>query len=83
MTRPEERSAAAEAPLLRRIEGFHQDEENHWVARLDCGHTRHVRHDPPFSVRPWVLTAEGRNERLGLELACSKCLTGDPPPQKT
>lgn len=68
---------------LRRITGFHRDEEDHWVARLDCGHTRHVRHDPPFAERPWVLTPEGRRERLGLELACRKCIDGNPPPQET
>lgn len=67
----------------RRITGFHTDEEGHWVARLDCGHTQHVRHDPPFAERPWVLTEAGRNSRLGLTLGCLKCVTGDPPPQVT
>ncbi|MCP9494848.1 MAG: DUF3565 domain-containing protein [Pyrinomonadaceae bacterium MAG19_C2-C3] len=35
-----------------KILGFHQDEEQHWVADLECGHTQHVRHNPPLSVRP-------------------------------
>ncbi|MCV6623091.1 MAG: DUF3565 domain-containing protein, partial [Cellvibrionaceae bacterium] len=33
------------------IVGYHQDEENHWVARLACGHFQHVRHDPPWTNR--------------------------------
>ncbi|XOJ55260.1 DUF3565 domain-containing protein [Candidatus Pseudothioglobus sp. Uisw_016] len=28
--------------------GFHLDEDNHWVADLSCGHTQHVRHNPPW-----------------------------------
>ena len=57
----------------RRIVGFHQDEERHWVAELECGHTQHVRHTPPWQVRPWVLTAEGRAGRLGECLPCRAC----------
>lgn len=59
--------------MLRRIEGYHRDEEGHWVAHLDCGHQQHVRHDPPLVTRPWVLTAEGRRGRLGAELDCVRC----------
>jgi 8-oxo-dGTP pyrophosphatase MutT (NUDIX family) len=61
----------------RRIVGFHQDEERHWVADLDCGHAQHVRHDPPWQNRPWVVTAEGRARYLGVELQCKKCVEGD------
>ena len=50
------------------IVGFHLDEENHWVADLTCGHTQHVRHDPPWQNRPWVLTEQGRREKLGVIL---------------
>ena len=57
----------------RAIVGFHQDEESHWVADLECGHSQHVRHDPPWQVRPWVISVEGRNERLGTTLDCVKC----------
>jgi 2-phosphosulfolactate phosphatase len=57
----------------RRISGFHRDDEGHWVADLVCGHTQHVRHDPPWQVRPWVLTPEGRAGRLGAELPCVRC----------
>ena len=55
------------------IVGFHQDEEGHWVADLECGHTRHVRHDPPWLERPWVLTEEGRAPMLGTRLPCVEC----------
>ncbi len=57
----------------RKMVGFHQDTEAHWVAELGCGHQQHVRHQPPFTLRPWVLSAEGRAERLGQSLACVKC----------
>jgi hypothetical protein len=57
----------------RRIIGFHQDDEAHWVADLECGHTQHVRHDPPWQQRPWVVTAEGRQRFLGTSLRCVLC----------
>lgn len=55
------------------IVGFHLDEENHWVADLACGHTQHVRHDPPWQNRPWVLTEQERKKKLGVMLECKKC----------
>jgi len=55
------------------IVGFHTDEEGHWVADLACGHGQHVRHNPPWTLRPWVLTEEGRLSRLGATLECKKC----------
>jgi hypothetical protein len=57
----------------RRIVGFHQDAEHHWVAELECGHGQHVRHNPPWEVRPWVLTEAGRTARLGNTLPCRRC----------
>ena len=57
----------------RRIVGFHQDDLNDWVAELECGHHQHVRHDPPWTNRPWVVTPEGREATLGRTLACRKC----------
>ncbi|MBV8810602.1 MAG: DUF3565 domain-containing protein [Acidobacteriaceae bacterium] len=59
--------------LNRAIIGFHQDEAGHWVADLECGHTQHVRHDPPWQNRPWVITPEGRAAFLGRALKCVKC----------
>jgi hypothetical protein len=59
--------------VARKIIAFHQDEENHWVADLECGHGQHVRHDPPWQVREWVTTSAGRAEFLGTTLDCVKC----------
>jgi hypothetical protein len=67
------------APPERRIVGFHQDEEQHWVAELECGHDQHVRHDPPWQNRPWVVLAAGREAALGRPLGCRKCEQGAPP----
>lgn len=55
------------------ITGFHLDEENHWVADLACGHRQHMRHEPPWMERPWILTEEGRRSRLGIDLECKRC----------
>jgi len=60
------------------IVGFHQDDEQHWVAELACGHNQHVRHDPPWVNRPWVVSIEGRTATLGKMLACRKCEQGAP-----
>lgn len=57
----------------RRVVGFHQDDEGQWVAELACGHGQHVRHDPPWQVRPWVTTASGRAAFLGAEIDCRRC----------
>jgi hypothetical protein len=65
--------------MMRRIVGFHQDEEQHWVAELECGHHQHVRHHPPWSHRLWVITAEGRFNAIGRWLSCVKCDAGAPP----
>ena len=59
--------------MQRRIIGFHTDEDGHWVAELDCGHTVHMRHEPPWQNRPWVLTEAGRDAMRGVVLDCKKC----------
>jgi uncharacterized protein DUF3565 len=59
--------------VQRRIVGFRQDEEGHWVAELECGHAQHVRHAPPWQVRPWTQTPESRAGRLGTLLGCRAC----------
>jgi hypothetical protein len=59
--------------MKRRITGFHQDEAQDWVADLDCGHRQHVRHNPPWMNRPWVVTAEGRQQFIGSTLNCKAC----------
>ncbi|MFS1525088.1 DUF3565 domain-containing protein [Microbulbifer sp. 2304DJ12-6] len=61
------------------IAGYHLDEEDHWVAELACGHCQHVRHNPPWTNRPWVITEAGRASRLGIQLNCRKCDAGLPP----
>lgn len=64
------------------ITGFHQDEAADWVAELACGHNQHVRHNPPWSSRPWTQTADGRQAMLGFELDCKKCARGEPADRK-
>lgn len=58
------------------ISGYHKDVEDHWVAELSCGHFQHVRHDPPWMNRLWVISPEGRDSMLGFELECKKCDLG-------
>jgi Protein of unknown function (DUF3565) len=72
--------AGAELRLLltremteRAIVGFRMDEQGDWVAELECGHGQHVRHRPPWELRPWVTTEEGRRQRLGQLWQCRKC----------
>lgn len=64
--------------LKRKIVGYHRDEQQDWVADLDCGHGQHVRHNPPWVNRPWVETDAGRATMLGFELNCIKCDEGVP-----
>ena len=62
-----------QAPMKQKITGFDKDDEGHWRAILACGHRQHLRHNPPMTSREWVLTNEGRNSRLGIELNCKCC----------
>ena len=55
------------------IVGYHKDEEDHWVAELECGHNQHVRNNPPLVSRPWVESDSGRESMLGYNLNCKKC----------
>ena len=59
--------------MNRRITRFRKDDEGDWTAILDCGHPQHVRHNPPFTSRPWVVTEAGRKSRLGETLNCVRC----------
>ncbi len=58
-----------------RIRSFRRDEteRDSWIAELECGHTQHVRHNPVMSPRPWVLTEEGRQRFVGVEVRCRQC----------
>ena len=59
--------------MYQAIVGFHQDELGDWVADLACGHTQHVRHQPPWTNRPWVMTCTGRQHHVGWPLWCKHC----------
>lgn len=59
--------------VQRAIVGYHQDDQGDWVAELACGHQQHVRHEPPFYTRPWVLRAESRQQQLGKQIECLLC----------
>jgi len=62
--------------MNRSIVAFRQDDEGVWVADLECGHSQHVRHKPPFFPKPWVLAEEGRQARIGTPLDCPQCDAG-------
>jgi tellurite methyltransferase len=57
----------------RTIVGYHQDDLDEWVADLSCGHSQHIRHNPPFLEHPWVLEESGRDSRLGQLITCPLC----------
>jgi tellurite methyltransferase len=59
--------------VRRIIDGFHRDDEDQWVAELSCLHNQHIRHDPPWQERPWVVEEETRIGRIGSELDCPLC----------
>ncbi|WP_432455144.1 MULTISPECIES: DUF3565 domain-containing protein [unclassified Agarivorans] len=60
------------------IVGFHLDEQQHWIAKLACGHSQHLRHQPPWQNRAWVFDHHARLSRLGQTLYCTKCLKSVP-----
>lgn len=64
--------------MQRRIISFDTDILGHWRAWLECGHPQHMRHDPPLISRSWVLTADGRESRIGQTLDCVRCDRGEP-----
>ncbi|NQD92836.1 DUF3565 domain-containing protein [Pseudomonas sp. CrR25] len=70
-----------------RLLDFRQDEDGHWVAVLSCGHTQHLRHQPPWQMRDWVLDPAQRRAQLGQPFACGWCAaaaaTGTTPPNDT
>jgi hypothetical protein len=59
--------------MNRLIVGFRQDERGDWIADLDCGHSQHIRHRPPFELKPWVLSEETRTARIGTPRDCPLC----------
>ncbi|MHC8301722.1 DUF3565 domain-containing protein [Pseudomonas sp. ZS1P83] len=69
---PDRRAAAQDSTVT----GFHQDEDGHWVAELSCGHTQHLRHQPPWQSRAWVLSPAQRIEKIGQPFDCGWCAQG-------
>lgn len=59
--------------MQRRIVEYFVDEEGDWIAVLDCGHRRHVRHQPPFIERAWVTSEQGRDAMLETPVDCRDC----------
>ena len=59
--------------MKRAITGFHKDEKEDWVAELECGHQQHVRHNPPWQIREWAATEQGRRNKIGDLLDCKSC----------
>ena len=55
------------------ITGFHKDTKADWVAELQCGHSQHMRHRPPWQDRAWVLDDVERARRVGAEIDCPLC----------
>jgi uncharacterized protein DUF3565 len=72
--------------VQRAIVGFDQDAHGDWIAELACGHRRHVRHRPPFELRPWVVDGDARRARLGTRIDCGLCdqevARGQAPPRR-
>jgi hypothetical protein len=58
-----------------RLLDLRQDEDGHWLAVLSCGHTQHLRHQPPWQNRAWVLDPQQRREQLGRPFDCGWCNT--------
>lgn len=65
-----------------RIVGYRQDSEGDWIAELECGHSQHVRHRPPWQLRPWVTTPEGRESQLRTRIDCPLCDRAEPVPTR-
>ena len=59
--------------VQRKIAAFREDDKGDFIAELDCGHGQHMRHKPPMTFRPWVLTEEGRAARVGADCECVLC----------
>ncbi|MBP2260512.1 hypothetical protein J3B00_001317 [Pseudomonas sp. BP8] len=73
---PDCERTADDGRSVSRVTGFHQDEHGHWVVELSCAHTQHLRHQPPWQARPWVLDAHQREQRIGQIFACGWCAQG-------
>ncbi|MFK7701207.1 DUF3565 domain-containing protein [Pseudomonas caspiana] len=43
------------------------------MAILSCGHTQHLRHQPPWQSRAWVLDPQQRLQKIGEGFHCGWC----------
>lgn len=55
------------------ITSFERDDDQVWVAMLDCGHSQHIRHAPPFQLAAWVNDPDERAAHLSERLRCPLC----------
>ncbi|HLD67743.1 MAG TPA: DUF3565 domain-containing protein [Pseudomonas sp.] len=83
---PESEPSADGRPGAARLLDFHQDDMGHWVAVLSCGHTQHLRHQPPWQSQAWVVDPNQRQRRIGQPFTCGWCaqeavarLSAEPP----
>ncbi|HVT10186.1 MAG TPA: cupin domain-containing protein [Polyangia bacterium] len=60
------------------IAGFRQDPAGDWIADLACGHRQHVRHRPPWQLRPWIDDPAARAARVGAPIDCPLCEAARP-----
>ncbi|MDG3557884.1 DUF3565 domain-containing protein [Acinetobacter bereziniae] len=48
-------------------------EELLWLNSAHMGHRQHMRHLPPWQNRPWVMSAQGRQEKIATPIDCKQC----------
>lgn len=59
--------------MERTILEFEIDEEGDWRVLLDCGHKRHLRHEPPREIRPELADPQARESAVGKSINCGRC----------
>lgn len=59
--------------MKRKILRFYKDEKGDWIVDLECGHSRHMRHDPPWSNMDWIHSSEARWDRMQKPIDCRDC----------
>ena len=60
--------------MERAILEFEKDEDGEWRVLLDCGHKRHLRHEPPREVRPELADPLAREQAIGQTIECGRCV---------
>lgn len=59
--------------MQRTILEFETDEDGEWRVLLDCGHKRHLRHEPPRESRPELCDPAARASAVGKSIECGRC----------